>query len=166
MEYSWILPIQPSWPVQLNHEVTAKEALDGGYDTVIVATGSTPKVFSLGDDAHTFTAAEVLLGQKDCGERTVVIGGGLVGCETALWLAQFLVADGQDHAVADNILPAVRTLHAEHAVMIPFGLRPGHHFDSVVRDQLFQHILVRMAQRSVHRQNLGYSCRSRTCRYS
>ena len=75
-------------PVQLNHEVTAKEALDGGYDTVIVATGSTPKVFSLGDDAHTFTAAEVLLGQKDCGERTVVIGGGLVGCETALWLAQ------------------------------------------------------------------------------
>ena len=26
--------------------------------------------------------------EKDCGEHTVVVGGGLVGCETALWLAQ------------------------------------------------------------------------------
>ncbi len=75
-------------PVRLKKEVTAEDVLNGGYDAVIVATGSTPKVFSLGDDAHTFTAAEVLMKEKDCGEHTVVIGGGLVGCETALWLAQ------------------------------------------------------------------------------
>ena len=75
-------------PVRLKKEVTAEDVLNGGYDAVIVATGSTPKVFSLGDDAHTFTAAEVLMKEKDCGEHTVVIGGGLVGCETALCLAQ------------------------------------------------------------------------------
>lgn len=75
-------------PVTLNHLVTKEEVLAGGYDAVIVATGSTPKVFSLGDDAHVYTAADVLTGEKDCGDTTVVIGGGLVGCETALWLAK------------------------------------------------------------------------------
>lgn len=75
-------------PVTLNHLVTKEEVLAGGYDAVIVATGSTPKVFSLGDDAHVYTAADVLMGEKDCGDTTVVIGGGLVGCETALWLAK------------------------------------------------------------------------------
>ena len=75
-------------PVTLNHAATREEALSGGYDAVIVATGSRPRLFSLGDDEHTYTAAQVLLGEKDCGPSTVVVGGGLVGCETALWLAQ------------------------------------------------------------------------------
>ncbi len=75
-------------PVHLNTEVTEEMAKSDAYDTVIVATGSAPKVFSLGDDAHTYTAAQVLLKEKDPGETTVVVGGGLVGCETALWLAQ------------------------------------------------------------------------------
>lgn len=75
-------------PVTLNYTVTKEEVLVGGYDAVIVATGSAPKVFSLGDDAHVYTAADVLMGEKDCGDTTVVVGGGLVGCETALWLAK------------------------------------------------------------------------------
>lgn len=75
-------------PVHLNTTVTKEDVLAGDYDTVIVATGSTPKVFSLGDDEHVYTAAQVLMKEKDCGEHTVVVGGGLVGCETALWLAQ------------------------------------------------------------------------------
>ena len=75
-------------PVHLNTEVKKEDVLAGGYDAVVVATGSAPKVFSLGDDAHVYTAAQVLTGEKDCGACTVVIGGGLVGCETALWLAQ------------------------------------------------------------------------------
>lgn len=75
-------------PVRLNTEIKKDDVLNGDYDTVIIATGSTPKVFSLGDDAHVYTAAQVLNGEKDCGGTTVVVGGGLVGCETALWLAQ------------------------------------------------------------------------------
>ena len=75
-------------PVHLNHEVTKDEVLAGDWDAVIVATGSSPKTFSLGDDDHVYTASQVLLKEKDCGESTVIVGGGLVGCETALWLAR------------------------------------------------------------------------------
>jgi 2-enoate reductase len=74
-------------PVTLNKTVTKEDVLSGGYDTVVVATGSTPKRFSLGDDEHVYTAEQVLMKEKDPGDTTVVVGGGLVGCELALDLA-------------------------------------------------------------------------------
>ena len=75
-------------PVYLNTVLTRSQILEQDFDALIIATGSTPKVFSLGDDDRVYTAAQVLLGEKDCGRETVVVGGGLVGCETVLWLAQ------------------------------------------------------------------------------
>ena len=75
-------------PVHLNTEISAEEIKSSDADTVILATGSVPKVFSLGSDDKVYTAAQVLMNEKDAGDKTVVIGGGLVGCETALWLAQ------------------------------------------------------------------------------
>ena len=75
-------------PVHLNEEVTKEFILQSDADAVIIATGSTPKIFSLGDDEKVYTASAVLNGEKEAGAETVVIGGGLVGCETALHLAQ------------------------------------------------------------------------------
>lgn len=75
-------------PVHFHACVEREMVLAGNYDAVIIATGSRPKVFSLGDDERVYPAAQVLTGEKDCGDTTVVIGGGLVGCETALWLAE------------------------------------------------------------------------------
>lgn len=93
-------------PVHLCTEVTKKDVLNAEYDTVIMATGSSPKIFSLGDDEHVYTAAQVLLKEKDCGEKTVIIGGGLVGCETALWLAQHgknvVIVEAMDKIMAVN----------------------------------------------------------------
>lgn len=75
-------------PVYFHTCVDRDMVMAGNYDAVIIAAGSRPKVFSLGDDERVYPAAQVLTGEKDCGDTTVVIGGGLVGCETALWLAE------------------------------------------------------------------------------
>ena len=75
-------------PVHYGCKVSREDVLAADFDAVIIATGSSPKVFSLGDDARVYTAADVLNKEKDCGDTTVVIGGGLVGCETALWLSE------------------------------------------------------------------------------
>jgi 2-enoate reductase len=74
--------------VRLNTQVDAAHILSGSYDAVLIATGSHPRIISLGDDDQVHTAEEVLLGKKNPGSRVLVAGGGLIGCELALWLAQ------------------------------------------------------------------------------
>ena len=73
--------------VHLNSPADAQLIRDGGFDSVIVATGSRPKLFPLGDDDRVYAAEQVLLGEKDPGDTVVVVGAGLVGCELALDLA-------------------------------------------------------------------------------
>lgn len=72
--------------IHFNTTVTKEMVLEGHYDAVIIATGSTPKVFNLGDPV--LTAEEALLNTKPVGNKVTIIGGGLVGCETALDLAK------------------------------------------------------------------------------
>ncbi|MBR0086795.1 MAG: FAD-dependent oxidoreductase [Lachnospiraceae bacterium] len=98
--------------INLNHEVTREEVLECGYDAVILATGSHPKRFSLGDDDKVYTAAEVLTGEKDPGKRTVVVGGGLVGCETALYLREKDVEVTLAEALPDILLMNGPLCHA------------------------------------------------------
>ncbi|MEG1460314.1 MAG: FAD-dependent oxidoreductase, partial [Oscillospiraceae bacterium] len=73
----------------LNTEVTAEFIKAGGYDEVIIASGSSPKKFKLpgSDSIPVLTADEILSGNKLCGKNVVVVGGGSVGCETADYLA-------------------------------------------------------------------------------
>ncbi|MBN1468674.1 MAG: FAD-dependent oxidoreductase [Fusobacteriaceae bacterium] len=73
--------------VHKNKTITADEIHNFDADEIILSTGSKPKVFSLGK-GDVFTASEVLLGEKETGKEVVIIGGGLVGCELALWLKE------------------------------------------------------------------------------
>lgn len=59
-------------------------------DVVFVATGSKPiKLMIPGiDRENVTTATDLLLGNHQAGSSVAIVGGGLVGCETALWLAQ------------------------------------------------------------------------------
>ncbi len=75
-------------PVKLNTPVDKTFILSHRFDAVIIATGSVPRKLTLGDQGRVFTAEEVLLKKKDPGNRVVVAGGGLIGCETALWLSR------------------------------------------------------------------------------
>jgi len=76
--------------IHMNTEVTADlvEAIDA--DEVIVATGAVSRTIPIEgiskEDA--VTASDVLSGAKPVGDSCVVIGGGLVGCEMAIWLAR------------------------------------------------------------------------------
>ncbi|RNC28502.1 MAG: Cinnamate reductase [Candidatus Dichloromethanomonas elyunquensis] len=74
--------------IQLNCEVKPALLEEHGYAEIIVATGSTaiiPAVPGVKKE-NVASAIEILLGKKQAGRSVVIVGGGLVGCETALWL--------------------------------------------------------------------------------
>ena len=56
-------------------------------DMTIVATGSEPVVPRFCQNTDAVTAQEVLMG-KETGQKVLILGGGLVGCETAEMLAE------------------------------------------------------------------------------
>lgn len=76
--------------LEVGHEATAEEVLDFGADAVIMATGAsplTPPIPGVEGD-HVVQAWDVLSGIETVGKKVVIIGGGAVGCETALYLGQ------------------------------------------------------------------------------
>lgn len=78
--------------VQILLNTTADAELIKLYepDTVIIATGSRPFIPPIqgADQDFVVAAHDVLLGKTEPGNRVVVIGGGLVGAETADMLGQ------------------------------------------------------------------------------
>jgi 2-enoate reductase len=74
----------------LGKGVTPKLVQEMKPDVVIIATGSTPIIPEIPgiDKDKVVSAIDLLLGRKKAGGRVVVAGGGLVGCETAIYLAQ------------------------------------------------------------------------------
>jgi 2-enoate reductase len=77
--------------VHLNQEVTPDLIEDKKPEAVIVSTGSNPIILNvpgITKERIVMTVTDLLLDKKKTGETVVVIGGGRVGCETAIWLAQ------------------------------------------------------------------------------
>lgn len=74
--------------VKMNFEIKASDIPSYNVDEIIVATGSNPIIAKFGGSKNVLTANDVLLGKASTGEKVLIIGGGLVGCETGLWLAQ------------------------------------------------------------------------------
>ena len=74
----------------LGKEATRELVEEFKPDLLFIATGSSqiiPDIPGIESD-RVVTATEVLLGKCDPGDSVVVIGGGLVGCEVALYLSQ------------------------------------------------------------------------------
>ena len=67
--------------VKMNTEVTDIKALDA--DEIIVATGAKAKRLPIKGADTAIEAVDYLLDNRTVGERVVVIGGGLTGCEIA-----------------------------------------------------------------------------------
>jgi 2,4-dienoyl-CoA reductase-like NADH-dependent reductase (Old Yellow Enzyme family)/thioredoxin reductase len=76
--------------VELGKIATATMIKEFQPEAVVVATGAVPIIPEMwnGKKIKTVTALEVLGGCKEIKERIVVVGGGLIGCETAEFLAE------------------------------------------------------------------------------
>jgi len=76
--------------IELGREATPELVQKMAPEVVFIATGSTPIIPKIPgvEKTKVGTAADVLLGRKEVGASVLVLGGGLVGCETALHLAQ------------------------------------------------------------------------------
>lgn len=68
--------------IRFNTTITDVESLDA--DEVIVATGATPRKLRVKGFEKGIEACDYLLNKKQVGNRVVIIGGGLTGCEIAL----------------------------------------------------------------------------------
>jgi 2-enoate reductase len=77
-------------PVDIKLNCSAdKEMIEkSDADVVVFAMGSVPVKLDFGGKNHVCTAIELLNDIEKAGKNIVVIGGGLIGCETALWLHQ------------------------------------------------------------------------------
>lgn len=76
--------------ISLSHEITAEQIRILAPDAVILATGSTnlvPKIPGLDSD-KVLEPCDVLLGKAVTGHKVLIAGGGLIGAETADFLAE------------------------------------------------------------------------------
>ncbi len=76
--------------VELNKVATSENVRAFSPQTVIFATGAKPKILKLQgiDQKHVFTFKEILHKRSNPEKAIVVVGGGLVGLEMAIYLSQ------------------------------------------------------------------------------
>lgn len=74
----------------VHREATPEDVAAGGFDHVVVAIGGAPvaRTFPGSERANVVDGCAVLRGDAGAGGHVVVIGGGLVGCEAALHVAE------------------------------------------------------------------------------
>jgi 2,4-dienoyl-CoA reductase-like NADH-dependent reductase (Old Yellow Enzyme family)/thioredoxin reductase len=76
--------------VKLNTDAAAEIIMKGNPDAVVIATGGTPLMPEIPgiDKSNVVTAQDVLSGKAKAGQNVVIIGGGMVGCETGHYLVE------------------------------------------------------------------------------
>ena len=108
-------------PVEYNCEMTPDKLKELAPDIAILATGSVavmPRSIAGIDHPKCASAVDMLDGKVEVGQKVVVVGGGLVGCETAIDLAMH----GKEVTLveaSDAILSASAMIAIMVAQMIP-----------------------------------------------
>lgn len=105
--------------LQLGKTATVEEIKAYNPDFIIVATGSNPIMITVPgyDKEFVKIASDVLVGKENVGEKVVVVGGGLIGCETALELS----LQGKDVIIVELLDDILKV--AEHFVANDQNLR-------------------------------------------
>ena len=110
--------------LKLGVDATLKLVQATNPDAVIVATGADPLILPLPGIDHAVTADSVLRGQIPVHGTVVIIGGGLVGCETAHVLAEqgckVHIVEMQDDVLKDT---SYVTRHSQLDVLASTGAK-------------------------------------------
>lgn len=96
--------------IRLQTEVTTEYVAKVNPDAVITATGARPIQLKLDGDGQVISIEDAM--KIPDGDKILIIGGGLVGCEVALWLAQ----QGKQVSIAEMLPYILGGMHSE----IPF----------------------------------------------
>ncbi|MCC8357165.1 MAG: FAD-dependent oxidoreductase [Oscillospiraceae bacterium] len=105
--------------IHMNTELTRETLNSMEYDALIIATGALPKMFNLGNDTTVIDAKTALRSKGEgLGEKIVVIGGGMVGCELALWLSKDLKKDVSVVEALDKLLAINAPLCSANSEML------------------------------------------------
>ncbi len=90
--------------VRYNTEINDVGTL-GGFDEIIVATGSVPRTMPIPGFNKCMTLTELLREKKPVGDKVVIFGGGQSGCEAALEL----VLEGKHPIVVEYAVDLIAT---------------------------------------------------------
>lgn len=108
--------------VHLNTEVNEDMIREMNPDVLIIATGASPLHPSIKGIENTIDAIDVLDGMKQCGQKVLVIGGGLVGCETADYLGEH----GFDVSLVEAREDIAMDIVGEHKIYLLENFKENH----------------------------------------
>ena len=80
---AWYIREVKKLPIRVEFNTEIKDISNIKADEIIIATGATAKRIPIPGVENSVEAVDYLLGNKKVGEKVVVIGGGLTGCEIA-----------------------------------------------------------------------------------
>ena len=127
--------------LRLGCEATASQLVDDGFESVIVAVGARSAIppISGSDGPNVVDAWSVLAGVSDVYGKVAVIGGGMVGCETAELLAdagcEVSVVEMLEQIAADEGSTVKPTL-MEHFAACGVVQMPNHKVLSITPTEL------------------------------
>lgn len=125
--------------VVMGTEVTPEVVAREKPDRLIIAAGSVPvhPAVSGADLGHVVHATEVYLGRAQVGQRVVIIGGGIMGCETALILGQtgkqVTIVEMLDR-IGFDVEPLTQTTLNEMLASLPVTIRTQVKLEEITAD--------------------------------
>ncbi len=102
----------------VHKEATPDDIRGGGFEAVVAAMGAAPAYLDIPGIDHSMVcgALEVLRGEVKLGDDVLIVGGGMIGIETALTVADkcktVTLIEMTDDAMA-NLAPDEKTIYAE-----------------------------------------------------
>ncbi len=120
-------------------EATIKVLQNGGFDTVIIATGTTPVELNVAgiDKPFVYNVSQVLENGINVGKKVIVVGGGIAGIEAALWLDEHnkeVVVVEMKNQIMMDCTETDKTALSEKLAISQIKVYTGNKLEEIVND--------------------------------